>query len=248
MHRFFVPPDTLTGPPPVVLPAALAHQIARVLRLAPGDQIVLLDGGGDEWLVRLTAVAPARVEGVVERRQPGAGEPRLRLTLYQALLKGDHLDYVLQKGTEVGLAAIVPVLTERTIARTSDERKLTRWRRIVQEAAEQAGRAVRLSVCPALSWAAACQELRGHPALVLWEGEREVGLGAALAGLPNPLTALALLVGPEGGLSESEVALARAAGLVAVTLGPRVLRAETAGLVAASALLYASGDLGGPPA
>jgi 16S rRNA (uracil1498-N3)-methyltransferase len=248
MHRFFVPPETLGGGPPVVLPERLAHQLARVLRLTPGDRIVLLDGGGDEWLVRLTAVAPARVEGLIERRQPGAGEPRPRLTLYQAPLKGDQFDYVLQKGTEVGLAAIVPVLTERTIARAIDERKLARWRRIVQEAAEQAGRAALPAVRPPLSWAAACQALRGHPALVLWEGERALGLGAALRGLPHPPTALALLVGPEGGLSEGEVAQARAAGLAVVTLGPRRLRAETAGLVAASAVLYASGDLGGPPA
>src|SRR5262249_1949055 len=163
---------------------------------------------------------PTRVEGAIERHQMGAGEPRLRLTLYQALLKGDHFDYVLQKGTEVGLAAIVPVVTERTIARASDERKLTRWRRIVQEAAEQAGRPVRPPVRPALAWGAACQELRDRPALVLWEAEHAFGLGAALAGLPRPLTALALLVGPEGGLSDGEVAQARAAGLVTVTLGP----------------------------
>jgi 16S rRNA (uracil1498-N3)-methyltransferase len=247
MHRFFVPSVTFDRAPAVSLGGDLAHQLARVLRLRSGERVVLLDGRGEEWVVRLTAVAPERVEGEIEARRVGGGEPGLHLRLYQALLKGDHLDYVLQKGTEVGIAAFAPVLTERTIARGVDARKLARWERIVREAAEQSGRARVPTVAEPLPLAAVPNCLVGTPAFALWEGERAVGLGAALGALRPFPTRLALIVGPEGGLSEAEVADLRAAGIASVTLGPRILRAETAGLVAASALLYAAGDLGGRP-
>jgi 16S rRNA (uracil1498-N3)-methyltransferase len=247
MHRFFVAPEALAGTT-VALVDEVAHQIARVLRLRPDERIVLLDGTGNECIVRLTAVTPSRVEGEVELRRPGSGEPRLRLTLYQAPLKGDHMDYVLQKGTEVGIAAFVPVLTERTVARAVDERRLARWRRIVREAAEQARRAVLPVVHPLMPLEAACKDLAALPTLILWEEEQARGLAEAVRTLPRPLATLALLVGPEGGLSPAEVARARAAGATPITLGPRMLRAETAGLVAAAALLYEAGDLGGPPA
>lgn len=247
MHRFFVPPETLGGLAAGLLSDEIAHQIARVLRLQAGERIVLLDGSGDELVVRLTAVAPSRIEGEVEERRPGRGEPRLRLTLYQASLKGDHMDYVLQKGTELGVSAFVPLITDRTIARTVDERKLGRWRRIVREAAEQSGRATLPAVREAVTLSTLAKRPPETPALVLWEEEQATGLGEALRTLP-PLSGLALVVGPEGGLDPAEIARLTAAGARAVTLGPRVLRADTAGLAAAAAILYAAGDLGGAPA
>lgn len=245
MHRFFVAPATLAAAPAVALTGAVARQIARVLRLRPGERVVLFDGSGREWLVRLTAVTPDTATGVIEQERASDAEPRLRLTLYQAALKGDHMDYVLQKGTEVGIAAFVPLLTERTVVRSVDELKLTRWQRIVREAAEQSGRAIVPPVAPAVPLPAAWTRLTGAPVLLLWEAERMTGLGAALAALPRPLSSLALVVGPEGGLSEREVAAGVAAGARTVGLGPRLLRAETAGLVAASALLFVAGDLDG---
>jgi 16S rRNA (uracil1498-N3)-methyltransferase len=243
MHRFFVPPDTLADGRTVELDDALAHQMARVLRLRPDELVVLLDDSGDEWLVRLTGVSPQRVSGAIEQRRPGRGEPRLRLTLYQAPLKGDQMSHVLQKGVEVGVSAFVPVLTERTIARGVDERKLVRWRQIIREAAEQSGRAQLPRLQPAVALADIVPA--AAPCLVLWEGETGRGLAAALAGLGRPLLSLGLVVGPEGGLAPAEVARLAAAGAPSVTLGPRILRAETAGLVAAAVVLYAAGDLGG---
>jgi 16S rRNA (uracil1498-N3)-methyltransferase len=248
VHRFFVAADALAERPAIALRGEVAHQIARVLRLRPGERIVVFDGSGREWIVRLTDVAPAAAAGEVEAERANSAEPRLRLTLYQAVLKGDNMDYVLQKGTEVGVAAFAPVVTERTIARSVDDRKLARWRRIVQEAAEQSGRAILPPVAPPLPLADACRRFATGPALALWEEERTIGLGEALGRLPRPWSSLALLVGPEGGLAAGEVEQARAAGALSVSLGPRVMRAETAGLVAAAAVLYAAGDLGGPPA
>ena len=248
MHRFFVPPEALAATPEVTLGGALAHQITRVLRLRPGDQIVLLDDSGGEALVRLTRVVPSRVSGEIERRQPGRGEPALHLTLYQAPLKGDHMAYVLQKGTEVGISAFVPLLTERAIARGVDERKLERWRQIIREAAEQSGRARLPALAPPLTLVGLATRAPDRPQFVLWEDETTRGLGAALQSLGRPLPPLALIVGPEGGLSAAEVERLQSGGARPITLGPRILRAETAGLVAAAALFYAVGDLGGLPA
>jgi 16S rRNA (uracil1498-N3)-methyltransferase len=247
MHRFLVPPEALAGAAAVELTGAPAHQIARVLRLRAGETVVLFDGGGDEWRVRLTGVAPARVTGEVVERGPGGGEPRLRLTLYQALLKGDGMETVVRKGVEVGLAAIVPVVTARCVAREAPPARLTRWRRIAGEAAEQAGRALVPPVHPPVPLAALLADPTRPPLLVAWEGERGLGLAAALRRLSSPVPALGLLIGPEGGLTGEEAAGAAVAGATTVSLGPRVLRAETAGLVAASAVLFALGDLGGPP-
>jgi 16S rRNA (uracil1498-N3)-methyltransferase len=247
MHRFFVPAEALAGRPVVALRGEVAHQIARVLRLRTGERIVVFDGGGREWVVRLAEVTPTEAAGEIETERANTAEPRLRLTLFQAVLKGDQMDFVLQKGTEVGVAAFAPVVTERTIAQGADDRKLARWQRIVQEAAEQSGRAVLPPVTPPLSLDDACRRLALGSALTLWEEERATGLGEALGRLPRPLPPLALLVGPEGGLTAREVDQAVAAGAVSVSLGPRILRAETAGLIAASALFYAAGDLGGAP-
>ena len=247
MHRFFVPPDAFSGGAGGLLSGEIAHQINHVLRLEPGERIVLLDGSGDEWIVRLTVVAGGHIEAEIEARRPGHGEPRLQITLYQAPLKGDHMDFVLQKGTEVGITAFVPFITDRTIARSVDERKLNRWRRIVREAAEQAGRAKLPAVRPPVTLAGLTDDLKNVPALVLWEEERTTGLGDALRALP-PLPGLALVVGPEGGLTPGEVARVVRTGAHTVTLGPRILRAETAGLIATAAILYAAGDLGGAPA
>lgn len=247
MHRFLVAPAVVAGGPTISLDGSVAHQIARVLRLRPGEQIGLFDGSGREWRVTLTAVAPAAVQGTVTAVATATTEPRLRLTLIQALLKGDGVGEVIQKAVEVGVAAIVPVVTERCVTRSADANRLARWRRIAQEAAEQSGRAIVPPVAEPAPLADTLAALGSTPTIILWEGERATDLAAALRSLPAPLTALALVVGPEGGLAASEVERAVAAGARVAGLGPRLLRADTAGLVAAAAVLFAAGDLGGPP-
>ncbi|MCC6628615.1 MAG: 16S rRNA (uracil(1498)-N(3))-methyltransferase [Chloroflexi bacterium] len=246
MHRFFVPTALLVNQPTVTLRGPIAHQMARVLRLRPGEPVGLFDGSGHEWQVTLTAVAPAAVQGTIVAITSSTAESRLRLTLVQALLKGDATSTVIQKAVEVGVAAIVPVVTERCITRAVEDHRLARWRRIAQEAAEQSGRALVPPVTASAALPDALAALEATPTIVLWEGERAAGLAAALRSLPAPLTALALVVGPEGGLTAGEVERAAAAGAIVASLGPRVLRADTAGLVAAAAVLFAAGDLGGP--
>lgn len=243
MHRFFVSPQARTEGR-VRLEGAQARQIARVLRLTPGEQIAVLDGRGAEWLVMLTAVTPVLVEGNVIAERQAAGEPRLRLTLVQAILKADHFAWVLQKGTETGVTAFVPVATRRSIVPLAAAAgKHDRWASIVREAAEQSHRGVIPALAPVQSFADALKNAP-EPVFLLWEEEQAFGLRAALERC-GPLEQATIVVGPEGGLTGEEAASARALGAVTVSLGPRILRAETAGIVAAAAIMFHYGELGG---
>jgi 16S rRNA (uracil1498-N3)-methyltransferase len=248
-HRFFVSRDAFSGDE-VRLEGDLAHRLSRVLRLEAGAAVVLLDGSGVEYETRLDGVGPQRVTGTVVGRRPGRPEPRVRLVLYQSLVKGERFDWVLEKGTELGVAGFVPLLARRNVVRAALGRpgRPERWRRVVREAAEQCGRSVLPELLPAegldeaLSKAA---DLR----LLPWEGENVLGLAAAIQRARPALEAVerptvAVLIGPEGGFAADEVALARRAGAQVVSLGRRILRSETAGIVAVAAVLYELGELG----
>ena len=247
MHRFFVDPAILGGDR-VALTGLQAHQIGRVLRLKPGDRVVLLDGTGREHVVQLDEVRSSAVTGTVEVVRPSRPEPGLVLTLYQALVPRDRFETVLQKGTEVGIARFVPTWCERSIVpgvERIDEKRLERWRRIVTEAAEQCERGIVPEVTPPLRFQdALTQAVATGPTLVAWERERERsvrdGLREALTGDGR---ALGLMVGPEGGFSSHEIPTAREAGALTISLGPRILRTETAGPILAALALYEAGDL-----
>ncbi|MCC6175497.1 MAG: 16S rRNA (uracil(1498)-N(3))-methyltransferase [Chloroflexi bacterium] len=245
-HRFFVAPGLLNGDA-VTLAGPLAHQMARVLRLQTGDRVMLVDGTGNEAIVRLEAVSGQAVSGHMESRRPSRPEPGLRVVLYQALVLREKFEVVLQKGTEVGVSTFVPVWCERSIVSKSDaidERRLERWRRIVTEAAEQSERGTIPAVEPPLPFQAALTHaLASGPTLIAWERERTRSLRAALRDtLPRGST-LSIFVGPEGGFSNLEIDAARDAGAIAASLGPRILRTETAGPVIAALALYEAGDM-----
>jgi len=244
LHRFFVPAELLRRTV-LTLSGEVAHQISRVLRLRAGDEIVLLDGTGREYQVRLSLVSAREVCGAVIESQEVLGEPALRLSLYQALLPREKFEHVLQKGTELGVSAFVPVQTERSLPKRSDvgEEKLLRWRRILREAAEQSGRGRIPDLHAPLALADALRQGVGDDvALFAWEEEAKLGPTSALRLLPRNGSA-ALFVGPEGGFAKTEVALARQAGATTFGLGARVLRTETAGPVLAALALFAVGDL-----
>lgn len=219
----------------------------RVLRLSPGDQVTALDGQGTEYTVALVSLRDEGAIGAIQEQSTIDSEPRLHLTLYQALLPREKFEHVLQKATEVGVRGIVPLATERSLvpAAALDRSRLERWRRIVQEAAEQAGRAVLPDLEEPMPFSEALARQRGQPALLAWEHETDISVRQALLGLQRKLRGghISLFVGPEGGFSQSEAQAARDAGLLVVSLGPRVLRAETAGPVLAALALYQAGDL-----
>lgn len=249
MHRFFVPPDWLREES-VRLTGSVARQLSQVLRMQPGDHIVLLDNSGLAHEVELHAVeSDLVIAHVVATSQPRS-EPRVVSVLYQALPKARKFEWVLQKGTELGISAFVPLITQRCLWKGAEqvtERRITRWRRIVTEAAEQSGRVRLPRVSPAMSFADVCRASIPVDVLALmaWVGEGATLLGDLLRCPDNlPPREIRLLVGPEGGFAPGEVELARRAGIVPVSLGPRVLRTETVGLVAFSIMLYALGELG----
>lgn len=237
MARFFVEPGaiagdlaTLTGPD--------AHHAATVLRLKPGAAVTLLDGLGGAFACEVEAVAKGQVTLAV-RSHEVAAPPAAQITLYQGLPKGDKLELVIQKATELGVARIVPLPAVRSIMKVEAgklENKLVRWRAIAREAAEQSERAT-LPVIDAPQSLATLVLPAGTCAYVLAERTGARSLPRALP--PKPPAGLALFVGPEGGWDPSELAQLQALGAEAVTLGPRILRTETAGLAALAIVMAA---------
>ena len=231
MHRFFVT-DIIDDW--VVFSLEQAHQISVVLRMAPGQRVVVLDNAGWEYEVELAAVEKKRVTAVIRTKRPAANEPTTQLTLYQSLLKRDNFEWVLQKGVEIGVTHFVPLITERTVTRPP--KKPDRWQRILTEAAEQSRRGRIPAVTAPVKWAEALTALpAGQTALIPWEEAAGTGVREALG---NGATAVALFIGPEGGFTAAEIAQAQQHGVIPITLGQRILRAETAAIVAAALVLH----------
>ena len=247
MHRFFVP-SALLQEKEVTLTGQLAHQLSHVLRLSRGEHIVLLDGSDCAYEAELQEVAPHPATARIVSKSVPRTEPRLRLILYQALPRGKKMDWVLQKGTELGVSAFVPVTTERSIVQNPariGESRITRWQRIVTEAAEQSGRVCLPQVMPVQRFVDVCQQApKGALALIASTGVEVCprSLRQALEVTPFPQEVW-LFIGPEGGFALGEVQSARQAGMIPVSLGPRTLRTETAGLAAAAIIFYAFGEL-----
>lgn len=246
MHRFFVPPEWLAETP-VSLTGPLAHQLIQVLRLRPGEEIALLDDTGREWGAEIAAVQPGWVTvhlGACTWPQTEAG---VRIVICQALPREKKMDWVLQKGTELGVAAFVPVLTDRCALRQParvDEGRMARWRAIVREAAEQSGRVRLPKVAPVQTFAQACEALgSGERAFIASVQPEAIPLVRAMASRSSPPTEIRLFVGPEGGFTSEELRLAGSAGIAPVSLGPRTLRTETAALVAVTIILQELGEL-----
>lgn len=220
-----------------------ARHLVKVLRLSTGDEVVAFDGKGGEWSATIASAVPSRVTLALGAARRAVTESPCRILLGQGLGKGEKLDLVVRATTELGVAEIVPVATGRAIATAGGTEKIERWRRIAEEACKQSGRSVVPAVhapedLPAFLARAASAALKVVP----WEGGG-VSLASAVAAA-GPVTSAAILIGPEGGLSEREVETAKKAGFVAVTLGARILRTETAGIVAVAAMQLLAGDLG----
>ena len=246
MHRFFVPPTHIEADR-VTLTADASRQLSRVLRARAGDRIIVLDNSGYEYTVTLDAVTAQRSTGVINDRYLGEGETHLSITLYQGLMKADRFEYVLQKGTELGISRFVPIISERTVARNVvSPNRLTRWGKIIREAAEQAGRCRLPELEETLSYAEACDAI-SKPAIIGWESERDTGIRDTLRRLKagvKDARSISIMIGSEGGLDEDEVEYALSRGITPVSLGRRILRAETAGIIAAAAVLYEMGEMG----
>src|SRR5690606_4362615 len=249
MQRYFVPAGQWSDDA-VRITGSDARHLAAVLRARPGERIIAADGLGRAAVAVITRVSPDEGVAGLERPIAETGEPAVRVTVAQGLPKGDKMETVIQKGTEVGAVRFIPFISRRTVVQLDGrkaEKRLERWSRIAKEAAEQAHRGVVPEVAPIATWR---QLLNGTgnyaAAFFCYEKEEALAFRRHLAELKSrhPAPDVLLIVGPEGGFAEEEAREAVAAGCLPVILGRRILRTETAALVALSCIMYEFGEIG----
>jgi 16S rRNA (uracil1498-N3)-methyltransferase len=244
MHRIFVPPDGLRGQELAVTDRRAVHHLVNVLRIGVGERIECCDGRGQVHQGVVTRRSRQAVTVAIEATRREA-PPALRLTLAPALIKPDRFEWMVQKATELGVEAMLPMVTARTTAqrvRGADAPRLQRWRRIAEEAAAQCGRASVPPVSAPRPLADVFADVAGQPALIPTLAVPGRPLAEALPALAGAGEAV-LFIGPEGDFTTEEARQAQARGAVAVRLGPRILRSETAALAVVAIVQHRSGVL-----
>ena len=242
MTKFFVSPAELSQQFIVLTGENAAH--AKVLRLKQGEQVLICDGEGHECLCTVSDVSNGQISLVTDRTMDSHTEPWVRVSVYMAFPKADKLEHVIQKATELGAFEIVAFPSSRCVSKPDEKslaKKQERWQKIAASAAEQSGRGRIPQVVILDSYKKALA--RGNEAdlpILFYENEKATTLKMALDG--SNFETVAILTGPEGGLEEREVEMAKDAGFRICTLGSRILRCETAPLCALSAIMYASGE------
>jgi 16S rRNA (uracil1498-N3)-methyltransferase len=244
MHRFFLTPSNIHQDQ-VTFPSETARQMHLVLRLKPGEHVIALDGQENEYDVEIRELSSESAVGQVTAQHRSASEPITRVTLLLCLTQREKFEWILQKCTEVGVSEIIPVISSRSLVQSGKDitSKYDRWQRILREAAEQShrGRIPHLREPVRFNEALTLSEIAQDLRLIPWEGEMTRGLREVL----NNETSkeVTLLVGPEGGFSKDEVNTAQNAGFTPVSLGPRILRMETAAVAAVAMVLFQRGDM-----
>ncbi len=238
MPRFFVE----QGQPFTVLTGEQTAHV-RVLRLRRGDPVTLCDGSGTDYACVISDISPDQVSLVIQAQTPSVAEPQITASVYMGYAKGDKLEHVIQKATELGAAEIIAFPCSRCVVKTDERslaKKLPRWQKIAAAAAEQSGRGRIPQVLALSSYAAALERAaEADKAIFFYENERRQTLTAALEG---SFSSISLMTGPEGGFSQEEAQQAIQAGMTVCTLGRRILRCETAPLCALSAVMFAAGE------
>lgn len=243
MHRFYAA-EPIRADRPVALTEEDTRHAMQVLRLKAGDQAELFSGG-ERWLCTAEHVSSGEVLFRPDALLPST-EPAHAFTLYQGLPKADKMEWIVQKAVELGASRIVPVMMARSVVRLDERdagKKRTRWQRIAHEACKQSGRCVEPVVADPLTVTALARELRQlDAAAVPWEESHGATLRDFAAANPGA-ERIGIVIGPEGGIEPQEIDTLREAGCCPVTLGPRILRTETAGLASLSVLLSLYGDI-----
>jgi len=245
MHRFFIPPEIVTQSSPEIT-GSDANHIRRVIRLHPGDEIELFDGTGRIYEAQIIALTANNVQVSILKKMSVKTESSLELVVAQAMLKEKKMDRLLRQLTELGISRWVPFASQRSIATPKPERlaaRIVRWETIARESLKQCRR----GVMPQIDRLKSFQEIiemgtHFDLAIIFWENEK-APLSKAFVDSQKPKSLLAVF-GPEGGFSEQEVSMARAAGFIGASLGPRILRAETATTAGSALLQYLFGDMG----
>lgn len=246
MPTFFVTPDAIT-PPTIRISGDLLHHLRDSLRLHPGDSLLLNDGCGTRYRVEVTRVTSQAIDSRIIDQYTECAHRTLPIVLGQALIKGDKMDWVIQKATELGVDTIVPIHSTHSVIKLRPERlehQRSRWERIARDAAQQSERWTIPTIADPLDLAQICRQYAAAPVKGLL-AERSSGPSLATIPLPqNHQHPIVLLVGPEGGWAADEQRLAQEQGFLPLTLGPRILRAETAAIASLSILQSRLDEMG----
>jgi len=234
LNRFFIDKKSIFDDKVFIKDPEQVYQIQRVLRFKIGDQIILLDNSGSEYLVSLEKI-DKEIEGHIFQKQKNQNEPKVKITLLQALLKHDKFEQVLKFGTSLGLNGFIPIVTERSIVREVSKNKMVRYQKIIKEAAEQSGRGLLPKLKNLMTFKEALDFFKNRNGLKLiaWEKEKKRKI-PFFENKIKKAKKIYLLIGPEGGLTPQENSLAKKVGFLPFSLGKLILRAEIAGLVASS--------------
>jgi 16S rRNA (uracil1498-N3)-methyltransferase len=238
LHRFYVPQENIRDNT-VILPAEHGNHIKNVLRMKPGDGCIVFDGTGFEYEIQLEKIYP-EPEGRIISRVIAGPPGRIKLTLAQGLAKGDKMDLIIQKCSEIGVDTFIPCRSERTIVKVDlagAAKKQERWQKIARSAAEQSHSTTVPVVAPVADLNELFKQVTpGQLAIIPWENEKTTGLKNILRG--TAARDIIVFIGPEGGFSDKEITAAKYAGVIPVSLGSRILRTETAGIVVSSIVRY----------
>ena len=239
MPKFFTRPDYISDKQLTIVGEDVSH-ISRVLRMSPGDTIIVCDGEGNDYDAAITSISKSEVVAEITGKYVCDAEPGVNVTLYQALPKQGKMEYIIQKNTELGINKIVPVYTKRCVVKPSD--KTERWTKVAESAAKQCGRGIIPQVMSTISFDEAIEQMKEYDvALMPYECEEENKLKAVLQSAKYK--SISIFIGPEGGFDLKEVEAAKDAGVKTVTLGKRILRTETAASAVLPIIMYENDEL-----
>lgn len=248
MHRFFVDKKNINNDQVIINGDDVKH-IKNVLRLTIDDEITVCDGENWDYLLKIENIENNEVIGTVINKEKSKGEPPVEVVLYQGLPKSSKMDLIIQKATELGIKKIVPVITERTVVKIQNQKKennkLERWNRIAIEAAKQCRRGELPLVDNIIGFKQMINEVKEDFVIVPYENERKIGTKEVLQDYKNHgRKRISIMIGPEGGFEEEEISRLIDIGAKSISLGPRILRTETAGFTALAIVMYELGDIG----
>ncbi len=246
MHRFFVDKENIQDNKITIIGEDVKH-IKNVLRLAEGDILSLCDKQGTDFTAEICELSKDKVVCNILDIKASDTEPPIEILLYQGIPKSTKMDLIIQKSTEIGVAKIIPVITNRTVVKIQDrkkeEKKLERWNKITEEAAKQCKRGVIPEVSQILTFEEMLRVLKNDGLIIVpYENEENVGIKEVLK--DRSCKKINIIIGPEGGFESEEIDALKDIGANIVSLGPRILRTETAGLVTSAIVLYELGDFG----
>ncbi|MDR2939784.1 MAG: 16S rRNA (uracil(1498)-N(3))-methyltransferase [Clostridiales bacterium] len=241
MPKFFAQEGQI-GPGYINIIGPDANHLINVLRAKPGDEIIICDGVGSDYFCEIDLIDKKGARAKIIEKKPSLSEPSLRVTLFQALTKSDKFEFIIQKCVEIGVYEIIPIVTKNTIVKPDlSGKKLERYNKIAESAAKQSGRGIIPKVARYLDFSEAAASVNNYDrAFVCYEKEGPGGLKGHISGGYRSACAF---IGPEGGFTPEEIKKLQVGKVEIVSLGARVLRSETAGMVFTSILLYETGDI-----